>query len=299
MVRHPLISAVGFTGSLRGGRAIFDAAAARPEPIPVYAEMGSINPVFLLPSALAERSAALAQGLAQSITMGVGQFCTNPGVIVGVRGLAFDRLASDVAEQIEHAQPGVMLYGQLRESYTKAVERAGAKAERLSRAGVEGDPLRAQPALLRTDGAHFLADAELREEMFGPVSVIVAASDYVELERVAEGLEGQLTATIHGTPEELHAHARLVEILTRKVGRLLFNGYPTGVEVGHAMQHGGPYPASTDSRTTSVGTAAITRFARPVCYQNFPDTSLPTALRNKNTLGIWRLVNGSQTRDDL
>ena len=299
MVRHPLISAVGFTGSLRGGRAIFDAAAARPEPIPVYAEMGSINPVFLLPSAVAERSAALAQGLAQSITMGVGQFCTNPGVIVGVRGLAFDRLASDLAEQIEQAQPGVMLYGQLRESYTKAVERAGAKAEMLSQAGAEGDALRAQPALLRTDGAHFLADAELREEMFGPVSVVVAASDYMELERVAEGLEGQLTATIHGTPEELHAHARLVEILTRKVGRLLFNGYPTGVEVGHAMQHGGPYPASTDSRTTSVGTAAITRFARPVCYQNFPDASLPAALRNKNALGIWRLVNGSQTKDDL
>jgi NADP-dependent aldehyde dehydrogenase len=299
MVRHPLISAVGFTGSLRGGRAIFDAAAARPDPIPVYAEMGSINPVFLLPSAVADRSAALAQGLAQSITMGVGQFCTNPGVIVGVRGQAFDQLTLDLAGQVEQVQPGVMLYGQLRESYANAVQRAGATAEVLSHAGAESDALRAQPALLRTDGAHFLADAELREEMFGPVSLVVAASDYMELERVAEGLEGQLTATIHGTPEELHSHARLVEILTRKVGRLLFNGYPTGVEVGHAMQHGGPYPASTDSRSTSVGTAAITRFARPVCYQNFPDTSLPTALRNKNALGIWRLVNGALTKEDL
>ena len=299
MVRHPLISAVGFTGSLRAGRAIVDAAAARPNPIPVYAEMGSINPVFLLPSALADRSAALARGLAQSITMGVGQFCTNPGVIVGVRGVAFDQLASDLAEQIDQSPAGVMLYAQLRQSFTNAVERAGSKTEVLSRTDADGNERRAHPALLRTDGATFLADAELREEMFGPVSVVVAASDYMELERVAEGLEGQLTATIHGTPDELHAHARLVEILTRKVGRLLFNGYPTGVEVGHAMQHGGPYPASSDSRTTSVGTAAITRFARPVCFQNFPDASLPVALRSRNTLGIWRLVNGSLTRDDL
>lgn len=297
ITRHPLIKAVGFTGSLRGGRAIFDAAAARPEPIPVYAEMGSINPVFLLPSAVAERATALAQGLAQSITVGVGQFCTNPGVIVGVRGTAFDNLATDLAAQIEQVQPGVMLYGQLRESYAKAVARAGEKAELL--AGAEADAIRARPALLRTDGAHFLATPELREEMFGPVSVIVAASDYMELERVAEGMEGQLTATIHGTPEELHSHAKLVEILTRKVGRLLFNGYPTGVEVGHAIHHGGPYPASTDSRTTSVGTAAITRFARPVCFQNFPDPSLPAALRSKNVLGIWRLVDGSLTKDDL
>ncbi|MEO8334819.1 MAG: aldehyde dehydrogenase (NADP(+)) [bacterium] len=298
MVRHPRISAVGFTGSLRGGRAIFDAAAARPEPIPVYAEMGSINPVFLLPSAMAERSSTLAQGLATSIAMGVGQFCTNPGVIVGVRGTALDNLAADLAAQVERLQPGVMLYGQLRDGYTKAVDRAGARSEVLARAGSE-DALRAQPALLRTDGAHFLADPELREEMFGPVSVVVAASDYMELERVAEGMEGQLTATIHGTPEELRSHARLVEILTRKVGRLLFNGFPTGVEVGHAMQHGGPYPASSDSRTTSVGTGAITRFVRPVCFQNFPEASLPIALRSKNTLGIWRLVNGSLNRDDL
>jgi NADP-dependent aldehyde dehydrogenase len=299
LVRHPKITAVGFTGSLRGGRAIFDAAAARPEPIPVYAEMGSINPVFLLPSAMAERSAALAQGLATSIAMGVGQFCTNPGVILGVRGVALDNLAADLAAQVEKLQPGVMLYGQLRDGYTKAVERAGTKAEVLARGGSGDDALRAQPALLRTDGAQFLADRELHEEIFGPVSVIVAARDYMELERVAESLEGQLTATIHGTPEELHSHARLVEILTRKVGRLLFNGFPTGVEVGHAMQHGGPYPASSDSRTTSVGTAAIERFVRPVCYQNFPDASLPAALRNKNSLGIWRLVNGAQSQADL
>ena len=299
LVRHPLICAVGFTGSLRGGRAVFDAAVARPVPIPVYAEMGSINPVFLLPSAVADRAAAIAQGLAMSITVGVGQFCTNPGAIVGVRGTAFDKLTAQIAAHIESAQPGVMLYGQIGENYAKAVERGGAKTELLAQGADPGDRSRVRPALLRTDGEHFLADPTLREEMFGPVSVVVAASDYVELERVAEEMEGQLTATIHGTDDELHSHARLVEILTRKVGRVVFNGFPTGVEVGHAMQHGGPYPASTDSRTTSVGTAAIGRFARPVCYQGFPETSLPPALRNRNTLGIWRLIDGESSRADL
>ncbi|MEO7456561.1 MAG: aldehyde dehydrogenase (NADP(+)), partial [Gemmatimonadaceae bacterium] len=300
LVRHPLITAVGFTGSLRGGRALFDAAAARPSPIPVYAEMGSVNPVFLLPSAVSSRAAALAQGFAQSITVGVGQFCTNPGVIVGVKDNQFDALVTDLASQIDAAPPGVMLYDQLRQGYDRGVERARSKqVEVLAPSTATDAPLRARPALLRTSGAAFLGDAELREEIFGPVSVVVAASDHAEMERIAEGMEGQLTATIHGTPEELHAHARLVAILTRKVGRLLFNGYPTGVEVGHAMQHGGPYPASTDSRSTSVGTAAITRFARPVAFQNFPDESLPKALRNGNTLGMWRMINGKLSRDDV
>lgn len=300
LVRHPLVTAVGFTGSLRGGRALFDAAAARPSPIPVYAEMGSVNPVFLLPSAIAERADALAQGFAQSITMGVGQFCTNPGVIVGVKDVQFDALATQLAAKIGEAPAGVMLYDNLRQGYDRGVERAREKrAEVLSPADAAPTPLRARPALLRTSGAEFLADAELREEIFGPVSMIVAVSDHVEMERIAEEMEGQLTATIHGTPEELRSHARLVSILTRKVGRLLFNGYPTGVEVGHAMQHGGPYPASTDSRTTSVGTAAITRFARPVSFQNFPDDALPKALRNANTLGMWRMINGKLSKEDV
>ena len=300
LVRHPLITAVGFTGSLRGGRALFDAAAARPSPIPVYAEMGSVNPVFLLPSAIAERADALAQGFAQSITMGVGQFCTNPGVIVGVKDLQFDALAQQLATRLSDAPAGVMLYDQLRQSYDRGVVRARQKrVEVLAPADSRATPLRAHPALLRTSGAEFLADPELREEIFGPVSMVVAASDHAEMERIAEEMEGQLTATIHGTPDELHAHARLVSILTRKVGRLLFNGYPTGVEVGHAMQHGGPYPASTDSRTTSVGTAAITRFARPVSFQNFPDASLPKALRNENSLGMWRMINGQLSKEDV
>ena len=299
MVRHPLACAVGFTGSLRGGRAIVDAAAARSEPIPVYAEMGSVNPVFLLPSAVAARGDAVAQGLATAITMGVGQFCTNPGVIVGIGGEAFSRLATALAEKLAGADAGVMLYEQLGIAYNSAVERARAKeVESLTPRG-DANGTRAHATLLRVDAARFLADRELREEIFGPVSIVVVANGAADLERVAEALSGQLTATIHGTADELREHSRLVDILQRKVGRLLFNGFPTGVEVGHAIHHGGPYPASSDSRSTSVGTASITRFARPVCFQNFPEESLPAALGGRNVLGIWRLVNGELTRDDL
>ena len=300
MVRHPLTRAVGFTGSLRAGRALFDAAAARRDPIPVYAEMGSVNPVFLLPSAVAERWEAIAQGLAQSITLGVGQFCTNPGVVLGVRGADFDRLVHALAERVRGTPAGAMLYERLGKSFADGVQRARALgATIVASAPLDGGAGRAAPALLATDVAHFLAGDGLRQEVFGPASLVVAARDVGELVRVAEALEGQLTASIHGTAEELLAHAPLVEALRRKVGRLIFNGYPTGVEVGHAMQHGGPFPATTDARTTSVGTASIVRFARPVCYQDFPDAALPPALGNRNVLGIWRRVNGQLTRDDV
>lgn len=299
MVRHPDIAAVGFTGSLRGGRALFDAAAARPHPIPVYAEMGSVNPVFLLPSAVKERSAALAQGLAASITMGTGQFCTNPGIIVGVRNQELDALEATLAARIAASDASVMLYPHLSAGYASAVTRAQRLGATVTAQSMTDDAHRATPALLRVNAASFIEQPALREEMFGPASVVVGVTDVAELERVAESLEGQLTATIHGTPEELRQHHRLVDILQRKVGRLLFNGYPTGVEVGHAMQHGGPYPASTDSRTTSVGSAAIARFVRALCYQDFPDDSLPPELRNENTLRIWRLVDGSLTRDNV
>ena len=300
MVRHRLTCAVGFTGSLRGGRAIFDAAAARPEPIPVYAEMGSINPVFLLPSAAAERAAAVAQGLAMAITMGVGQFCTNPGVVVGVGGEDFTRMVESLAGQLAAADEAVMLYEQLGDDFRRGLQRAkSAGAESLTPTPIGSFGARARPTLLRVDAARFLADRVLQQEVFGPVSMVVVAKDASELERVAEALEGQLTATIHGTPDELRQHTRLVDILQRKAGRLLFNGYPTGVEVGHAVQHGGPYPASSDSRSTSVGTSAIPRYARPVCFQNFPEDSLPPALRGRNELDIWRLVNGRLTKDDV
>jgi NADP-dependent aldehyde dehydrogenase len=296
LVRHPLTQAVAFTGSLRGGRALFDAAAARAVPIPVYAEMGSINPVFLLPSALEERGAAIAQALAQSITLGVGQYCTNPGVIFGIRGKGMERMVERLAEHIRVSSAGTMLYDALLQNYTSSLERARAKGIATVAAAPAASAC-AQPTLLATDAARFIEDAELHEELFGPASLVVLGSNVAELERAAESLEGQLTATIHGTPDELREHAHLVEILQRKVGRLIFNGVPTGLEVGHAMHHGGPYPATTDSRTTSVGTASISRFARPICYQDFPDSALPPALQNSNTLNIWRLINGCLTRE--
>lgn len=297
LVRHPLVAAVGFTGSLRGGRALYDAAAARPDPIPVYAEMGSINPVFLLPSAAAAADNALADGLAQSMTLGTGQFCTNPGVVVGMHGDALDRVTGVLADRIAAADAGVMLYSQLAEGYAGAIALAQEKGATLLGRSSTNDMHRVTPALLRVNAQQFIEHRELREEMFGPASIVVGAKDGAEMERVAEALEGQLTATIHGTAAELREHQGLVDILQRKVGRLLFNGYPTGVEVGHAMQHGGPYPASTDSRSTSVGSAAISRFARPLCFQNFPDDSLPNSLRNDNPLGIWRLLDGTPSRD--
>jgi 2,5-dioxopentanoate dehydrogenase len=300
MVRHPLTRAVAFTGSLRGGRALFDAAAARPDPIPVYAEMGSVNPVFLLPSAVAERGEAIAQGLAQSITLGVGQFCTNPGVVVAMESEGFGAVRSLLAERIRESAAGVMLYDRISEGYTVALNRWAEKGvESVARAAAGTSSCPGQPALHATDAATFLGDPELQQEVFGPASLLVAATGAEELERVAESLEGQLTVTIHATARELQEHSRLIDILQRKAGRLIFNGFPTGVEVGHAMQHGGPYPASTDARTTSVGTAAIFRFARPVCYQDFPQTALPAALRDRNELGIWRLLDGEFTRADL
>jgi NADP-dependent aldehyde dehydrogenase len=302
LVRHPLVRAVGFTGSLRGGRALFDAAAARPEPIPVYAEMGSVNPVFLLPSALRDDVDSRARGLAQSVTLGVGQFCTNPGVVAGVRGDALERFAAALAAHVAAEPVGTMLYERLGGAFTAGVARACAAGATLvagARETVDAPSSLVRPALLRTDAERFVGSPELRDELFGPVSLVVDARDEEELLRVADALDGQLTATIHGAADDLRRHHRLVQRLQQKVGRLVFNGFPTGVEVGHAMQHGGPYPASTDARTTSVGSAAILRFARPVCFQDFPGDVLPSELHDRNELGIWRLVDGSFTRDQL
>jgi NADP-dependent aldehyde dehydrogenase len=298
-VADPRIKAVGFTGSRGGGLALVRIAAGRPEPIPVYAEMGSINPVFLLPSALHDGGEALARGLAQSVTVGVGQLCTNPGVVAGVRGEALERFAETLAAHVAAEPIGTMLYGQLGEAFTSGVARACAAGATLlagSRDAADAATARVRPALLRADAARFVDSDALRDELFGPVSLVVEARDEDELLRVADALDGQLTATIHGTADELRAHGRLVRRLQERVGRLVFNGFPTGVEVGHAMQHGGPYPASTDPRTTSVGSAAMLRFARPVCYQGFPDDALPPELRDGNPLGIWRLVDGTLSR---
>lgn len=299
LVKHPIVKAVGFTGSLRAGRALFDAAASRPEPIPVYAEMGSTNPVFLLPRALEQRTEALAEGLKNSVTLGVGQFCTCPGLAVGIGGTAFGEFATKLSELITDAPLGKMLYPGILQTYQNGLKRLGAieGVETVqSSITAELGHIEARPSLFLTDPKTFSEHPELGEEVFGPSTVVVRCNSREEMESIARNLEGHLTATIHGTEADLAEYASLVSILENKAGRLLFNGFPTGVEVCPSMQHGGPYPATTDSRTTSVGTAAISRFARPVAYQNFPQAALPAELRNENPRNLWRLVDGELTQ---
>lgn len=300
LVTHPLTKAVGFTGSLRAGRALFDAAAQRPEPIPVYAEMGSTNPVFLLPGALRERADALAEGLKGSVTMGVGQFCTCPGLTVGLRDENLAQFAQKLETLIESAAAAPMLYPGIAQSYAAGVatrRELGAVQTVTASAVPDVSVNQVGAALFRTDAKTFQQHPELGEELFGPATVLVSCDSREELEQLARNLEGHLTATIHGTPEDLNEYRWLIDILTTKAGRLIFNGYPTGVEVCPSMQHGGPYPATTDARTTSVGTAAIQRFARPVAYQGFPQAALPVELQNSNPRGIWRLVDNQLTKE--
>ncbi|HZL34126.1 MAG TPA: aldehyde dehydrogenase (NADP(+)) [Tepidisphaeraceae bacterium] len=302
LVRHPLAKAVGFTGSLRAGRALFDAAAARPEPIPVYAEMGSTNPVLVLPGALAERGRQIAEGFRASVTLGVGQFCTNPGLVIGVEGDAMRGFVEHAALLMGQSAAGTMLYAGLADSFNEGVRHfsqvPGVRIAARSQSVADASKTQVTPTLFAADAKTYLANHTLREELFGPASLVVTGSRE-ELERIAASLDGHLTATIQGTAQDLKDHRDLIAILERKVGRLLFNGFPTGVEVSSAMQHGGPYPATTDSRTTSVGTAAIERFARPLCYQDFPNSELPEELQNQNPHGIWRLLDGQLTRDPV
>jgi NADP-dependent aldehyde dehydrogenase len=297
IVEHPAIKAVGFTGSLRGGKALFDAAARRPEPIPVYAEMGSTNPVFFLPGILKEKGVTLAQNYVGSVTLGVGQFCTNPGLSVVQTSAEADTFILEAGKAVTQATPAAMLTQGIHQAFTKGLDklRQTGGVEVLAQATEATGFANGTPTLLTTTADALLAQVGIAEEVFGPSSVIVQANDREQLLDVAKGLEGHLTATVYGTDDELTDYADLLEILEQKVGRLLINGFPTGVEVSHAMQHGGPYPATTDSRSTSVGTNAIVRFARPVCYQNFPDALLPDELKSGNPLHIWRLVDGKMT----
>lgn len=296
LVNHPLIRAIGFTGSFRGGKAIFDAANRREEPIPVYAEMGSTNPVFLLPGIVREKGATLANALAGSVGLGVGQFCTNPGLFVTLKDEHSEEFISQAGKTLAATVPGAMLTSNMLNAYREGIARLTAIGNTRVVAQAEAPDGRAAAALLRTDASQFINHPELAEEVFGPSTVAVVAHTPEELMTIAKGLKGHLTATVHGTDEDLREYKSLLDLLGQKVGRLIINAFPTGVEVSHAMQHGGPYPATTDSRTTSVGSAAISRWARPLCYQGFPDDLLPEALRNSNPLGIWRMVNGEWTR---
>lgn len=301
LVKHPLVKAVGFTGSLYGGRTLFDLASQRPEPIPVFAEMGSVNPVFILPERLAAAAEEVAAQYAASLTLGVGQFCTNPGILIAPKNAALPRFLNTLKTQIGQVAPAQMLHQGIAASYHKN------KADLLSQTGVEvllavgeDSPETHGNATVATVSAQaFLANPRLRDEVFGPFGLVVTYESQGEAMAIANQLEGQLTATVLAEPAELHQHTELITALTNKCGRLLLNGFPTGVEVCGAMQHGGPYPASTDSRFTSVGPDAIKRFARPISYQNWPDEMLPDELKNSNPLGIWRTVNAALTKEAI
>ncbi|MEP6849355.1 MAG: aldehyde dehydrogenase (NADP(+)) [Acidobacteriota bacterium] len=294
IVKHPLIKAIGFTGSFKGGKAIFDAAVRREEPIPVYAEMGSTNPVFILPNTLQKNGETIAKGLAGSVTLGVGQFCTNPGIVVIQNSDDSQIFQRQLAKNIQDVDAGVMLTSEIQEAYGSGIatlaEQSG--VELITSGANKNEPNHAAAHLLKTSAAYFLSNGLLQEEVFGPSTLAVEANSREELLKIAQNLSGHLTATIFGTEEDFKNFGELISILEQKVGRLIINGFPTGVEVCDSMVHGGPFPATTDCRTTSVGTAAITRFTRPVCYQNFPDSLLPDELKNNNPLGVRRIING-------
>lgn len=292
IVRHPLIKGIGFTGSFRGGKALFDVANSRPVPIPVYAEMGSTNPVFILPEALRERKEIIAKDLAASVTLGVGQFCTNPGLVFYEDQK--QNFAESFSQVLQQAAPGVMLTSYIQEAYSAGIEKLSrTKGVRTLVKGSSAEKGHYAPAyLFQSTAETFLNEHSLEEEVFGPSTLAVDVDNKEQLLRVARQLGGHLTATLHATENDLREYSELISILEQKVGRLIVNGYPTGVEVTHAMVHGGPYPATTDSRSTSVGTDAIRRFSRPVCYQGFPQSLLPDELKDTNPLGILRMVNG-------
>ncbi|GGA39182.1 aldehyde dehydrogenase (NADP(+)) [Dyella nitratireducens] len=292
LVQHPAIRAVGFTGSRAGGLALVKLAAARPEPIPVYAEMSSVNPNLLLPAALAARGETLAREFTASATLGCGQFCTNPGLMLGLAGADFDAFATHAAREFSAAPAGVMLTAAMLRAYERGIERLARHPHVTTLARGASAPNRAQAALLRVSASHLLADHTLGEEVFGPSSMLVECADVAELRTLLRTLEGQLTITLHMEPGDAELARTLLPLIERKAGRVLANGFPTGVEVCDAIVHGGPFPATSDGRSTSVGTAAIERFLRPVCYQNFADELLPDALRDGNPLGLHRRFSG-------
>ncbi|KLT84624.1 aldehyde dehydrogenase (NAD) family protein [Acinetobacter baumannii MRSN 4106] len=297
LVKHPAIKAVGFTGSLKGGRALCDLAAARPEPIPVFAEMSSINPMILLPEALKVRGDKIATELSGSVVLGCGQFCTNPGLIIGIKSPEFSQFLDHFKAAMAQQPPQTMLNKGTLRSYEHGLKEllAHDKIEHLAGQPQQGP--QAYPQLFKADVSLLLEHDELlQEEVFGPTTIVIEVESAEQLALALNGLRGQLTASLIAEPQDFENFATLIPLLEEKAGRLLLNGYPTGVEVCDAMVHGGPYPATSDARGTSVGTLAIERYLRPVCYQNYPDHLLPLALQNANPLGIARLVNGEMSK---
>jgi NADP-dependent aldehyde dehydrogenase len=304
LVDEPAIAAVGFTGSLAGGRALFDRAAARPKPIPVYAEMGSVNPVVVTAAALRARAAQIAEGLVASVSNFGGQLCTKPGVVFVPAGAEGEHFVADVAGRLAAAEPQVMLNERLRDALAERVEELARLAEPAAADAdaatvPDGPGFRFAPAAFRAAASDLAREPELLEERFGPVVLLLDYRSEDELLEALDRVEGQLTGSVHAEDEDEPLVRTLVDVLAARAGRLVFDGFPTGVAVTHGMTHGGPYPATTAPGTTSVGMTAIQRFLRPVAWQNAPAAALPPALRDENPLGIWRRVNGVPTRDPI
>ncbi len=298
LVQHPLTKAVGFTGSFSGGKALYDYATSRPEPIPVFAEMGSINPVFILPGALKVRAAKVAEMYAASITQGVGQFCTNPGLMLSIQSPELSSFTQQLATKIREVAPATMLHPGIANNFIK--NRGKALKEKgvtlVAESSVPAKSNQGIPTVASVNAEDFLKNPALVEEVFGPYSLLVISKSREELFKALDAIPGQLTATIIGEDDELVDYADFIQRVSDRVGRVIINGVPTGVEVCPAMHHGGPFPATTDSRFTSVGIDAAKRWVRPVSFQNFPHGLLPAELQNQNPLGIWRMVNNTWTK---
>ena len=298
LVKHPQVKGVGFTGSIAGGTALYKLASERKEPVPVFAEMGSINPVVILPSALEEAPEQWAKNYASSITLGSGQFCTNPGLILTMDGPGLDTFLESLGSEILKIEAGIMLHPDIHRKYEEGQKIMSGQEGTVVVAEYQDKtpPNYAKQKILAVPGQAFLINPNLHKEVFGPFSIVVRCKDANELKNIIAALEGQLTGTIIGDEAELSSYQDLVAQLRERVGRIIYNGVPTGVEVCTSMVHGGPFPATTDSRFTAVGTEAIRRWVRPVSYQDWPDSLLPDALKNNNPLGILRRINGELTK---
>ena len=294
LVKHPKVKAVGFTGSIKGGRALLDLAAKREEPIPVFAEMGSVNPVVILPEALYKNGKNLAKTYAGSITLGTGQFCTNPGLLLGIKSAELTAFIQNLGKEILQIQPSVMLHPTIIGAYEANKDNTIAQnnIEVVAQYNDEVQPNFAQQVITTVEGQTFLDNSTLHQEVFGPFSMVVQCKDTRQLEEIISQLEGQLTGTIIAKNDEIVSHSKIIEALQNRVGRIIYNGVPTGVEVSPSMVHGGPYPSSTDSRFTAVGINSIKRWVRPFSFQDWPNSLLPDELKDENPLGISRHEDG-------
>jgi NADP-dependent aldehyde dehydrogenase len=293
-VQHPEVKAVGFTGSIGGGRALFDLASQRKEPIPVFAEMGSVNPVIILPEAAKNRPEELAKTYAGSITLGTGQFCTNPGLLLGIKNENLSKFIQSLSDEIVKVEPSCMLHPNIIGAYEAKKQKALSQQGLTVTAEYQTEVATnfARQTVVTVEGNTFLENPTLHQEVFGPFSMVVQCKDIDELEKIICNLEGQLTGTIIADDGETEKYPKIIAALQNRVGRIIFNGVPTGVEVCPSMQHGGPYPASTDSRFTAVGIHSIKRWVRPFSFQSWPNDLLPDELKDDNPLGISRVVDG-------